>query len=105
MDEAEVRAALRDFPLSGLRVYPRVGSTNDEALAWAAGGADDLSLVVADEQTAGRRAVGRHGVLLRGLLPFAFDLRTSDQRQCENRRCYESGDLGVFHMLIVELEP
>lgn len=60
MYEAEVRAALRDLPLSGLRIYARTTSTNDEAMAWAAHGAADLSLVVADEQTAGRGRAGNH---------------------------------------------
>jgi BirA family biotin operon repressor/biotin-[acetyl-CoA-carboxylase] ligase len=59
MLDSEVRAALRDLPLGGLRVFQRVGSTNDVALAWARDGAPDLSLIVADEQTAGRGRAGR----------------------------------------------
>ncbi len=54
MDVDSVRAALRELPLGGLRVFERMGSTNDEALAWATRGARDLSLVLADEQTKGR---------------------------------------------------
>ena len=54
MDESGFRKAISDLPLGGFRFHERVGSTNDSALAWAAGGAADLSLVVADEQTAGR---------------------------------------------------
>ncbi|RPH62086.1 MAG: biotin--[acetyl-CoA-carboxylase] ligase [Chloroflexi bacterium] len=50
---------LSGLPLGGLRFYETVGSTNDEALAWAADGAKDLSLVVADEQTLGRGRLGR----------------------------------------------
>ena len=42
-----------------LRYFETIGSTNDEALAWAAQGAPDLSLVVADEQTSGRGRTGR----------------------------------------------
>ncbi len=52
-------AALADLPLGGLRFFGTTGSTNDEALAWAAAGARDLSLVIADEQTAGRGRAGR----------------------------------------------
>jgi BirA family biotin operon repressor/biotin-[acetyl-CoA-carboxylase] ligase len=37
----------------------QVGSTNSEALRWADAGAPDLSIVVADEQTAGRDRQGR----------------------------------------------
>ncbi len=58
MDEAEIRAALGDIPLSGLRFFESIGSTNDAAAAWVKVGAADFSLVVADEQTAGR---GRSG--------------------------------------------
>lgn len=50
---------LSGLPLGGLRFYETIGSTNDEALAWAASGAKDLSLVVADEQTSGRGRMGR----------------------------------------------
>jgi len=59
MLESEIRAALRDLPLGGLRVYQRVASTNDVALAWVREDAPDLALVVADEQTAGRGRGGR----------------------------------------------
>ncbi len=45
--------------LSEIRSFASVGSTNDEALAWAAEGANDLSLVFADEQLAGRGRMGR----------------------------------------------
>jgi BirA family biotin operon repressor/biotin-[acetyl-CoA-carboxylase] ligase len=54
LNETSIRAALRNLPLGGLRVFQTIGSTNDEAKAWAGAGAPDLSLVVADEQTAGR---------------------------------------------------
>ena len=49
-DETAIQAALSELPLGGLRVFRRIGSTNDEALAWASEGAADFSLVVADEQ-------------------------------------------------------
>jgi BirA family biotin operon repressor/biotin-[acetyl-CoA-carboxylase] ligase len=41
------------------RVFASVGSTQDEALAWARAGAPEGALVVADEQTAGRGRRGR----------------------------------------------
>ncbi len=59
MDQNELSAALADLPLGGLRFYDTIGSTNDEALRWAAEGARDLSLVVAEEQTAGRGRFSR----------------------------------------------
>ncbi|HTP01190.1 MAG TPA: biotin--[acetyl-CoA-carboxylase] ligase [Anaerolineales bacterium] len=59
MDQAELLAALAGLPLGGFRFYKSVGSTNDEALRWAAQGASDISIVLADEQTAGRGRSGR----------------------------------------------
>src|SRR5512141_2769024 len=59
MRRNELSAALAGLPLGGLRFFTTIGSTNDEALAWAAEGAPDQSLVVADEQTAGRGRAGR----------------------------------------------
>lgn len=58
-NRSTVEAALSAIPLGGLRVFQTVASTNDEALAWASAGAPDMSLVVADEQTAGRGRLGR----------------------------------------------
>jgi BirA family biotin operon repressor/biotin-[acetyl-CoA-carboxylase] ligase len=59
MNTHELRAALRDLPLGGVRFFESIGSTNDEALAWASQGATDLSIVIADEQTSGRGRLGR----------------------------------------------
>lgn len=39
--------------------HPSIGSTNDRAVALAAGGAPEVQLVLADEQTAGRGRLGR----------------------------------------------
>jgi BirA family transcriptional regulator, biotin operon repressor / biotin---[acetyl-CoA-carboxylase] ligase len=47
------------LPIGEVRYFESIGSTNDEALAWAAKGAPDLSLVIADEQTAGRGRLNR----------------------------------------------
>jgi len=57
--EAEFESAWRELPSGGLRLFATIGSTNDEALAWAAQGAGDFSLVLADEQTAGRGRMNR----------------------------------------------
>ena len=59
MNARALRRILSDLPLGGVRYYPQISSTNDAALAWAAEGAADLALVIADEQTAGRGRVGR----------------------------------------------
>jgi BirA family biotin operon repressor/biotin-[acetyl-CoA-carboxylase] ligase len=59
MDEHAFRKLLSDLPLKSLRYFEQIGSTNDEALAWATGGAPDLSLVYAGQQISGRGRMGR----------------------------------------------
>ncbi|HMV29043.1 MAG TPA: biotin--[acetyl-CoA-carboxylase] ligase [Anaerolineales bacterium] len=59
MNESSLKKRLAKLNLGGLRYFESLGSTNDEALAWAARGADDFSLVVADEQTQGRGRLDR----------------------------------------------
>ncbi len=54
-----IEQKLAGLNLGAVRYYDRLGSTNDEAAAWAEQGAPDLALVVADEQTAGRGRSGR----------------------------------------------
>lgn len=62
MDENQLRKSLADLPLGGIRFLQKTASTNDDALAWATEDANDLSLVVADEQTAGRGRLGRRWI-------------------------------------------
>ena len=59
MNQQELRSTLSKLPLGAIRYYDSIGSTNDEALAWAANDAQDLSIVVANEQTAGRGRLDR----------------------------------------------
>ncbi len=59
MNESSLKKQLAKLNLGGLRFFDSIGSTNDEALAWAAAGAKDFSLVVADEQTQGRGRLDR----------------------------------------------
>jgi BirA family biotin operon repressor/biotin-[acetyl-CoA-carboxylase] ligase len=54
MNETSLKKKLSKLKLGGLRYFDSIGSTNDEALTWAAAGAPDFSLVIADEQTQGR---------------------------------------------------
>ena len=58
MNEDQYQKKLSSLPLGGVRYFDSTGSTNDEALKWASEGASDFSLVISDEQTAGR---GRSG--------------------------------------------
>lgn len=59
MNPNDINKKLSKLPLGGIKYFDAVGSTNDEALAWAANDAKDLSLVIADEQTAGRGRLDR----------------------------------------------
>lgn len=59
MNQHELDQQLSDLPLGDVRFFNSIGSTNDEAIKWAAKGVADLSLIVADEQTAGRGRLDR----------------------------------------------
>jgi BirA family transcriptional regulator, biotin operon repressor / biotin---[acetyl-CoA-carboxylase] ligase len=59
MNEHSLKKKLSKLNIGGLRYFESIGSTNDEALAWATSGAPDLSLVIADEQTRGRGRLDR----------------------------------------------
>lgn len=59
MNESSLKKSLSKLNPGGLRYFDSIGSTNDEALAWAAEGAKDVSLVIADEQTQGRGRLDR----------------------------------------------
>lgn len=59
MNETSLKKALSKINIGGLRYFDSIGSTNDEALAWAASGAKDFSIVIADEQTRGRGRLNR----------------------------------------------
>jgi BirA family transcriptional regulator, biotin operon repressor / biotin---[acetyl-CoA-carboxylase] ligase len=59
MNETSLKKTLSNINIGGLRYFDSIGSTNDEALAWAASGAKDFSIVIADEQTRGRGRLHR----------------------------------------------
>ena len=59
MKQDELKKALSNLPLGQVKYFDSIGSTNTEALAWATNDAEDLSLVIADEQTAGRGRLDR----------------------------------------------
>jgi BirA family biotin operon repressor/biotin-[acetyl-CoA-carboxylase] ligase len=59
MDQVGLEQVLQGLALGPLRFLDQVGSTNTEALRWADSGAPDQSVIVADEQTAGRGRQGR----------------------------------------------
>lgn len=73
MNQNELKKTLSKLPLGDVRYFDSIGSTNTEALAWATSGAKDLSLVIADEQTAGRGRLDRKWSTPRGTA-LAFSL-------------------------------
>ena len=76
MNQNELKKVLSRLPLGDVRYFDSIGSTNNEALAWATGGAKDLSLVIADEQTAGRGRLDRKWFTPKGTaLAFSLILR------------------------------
>jgi BirA family biotin operon repressor/biotin-[acetyl-CoA-carboxylase] ligase len=78
MDESSLRATLAGLSIPALRFFDTVGSTNDEALAWAEAGAPDWALVAADRQTGGRGRLGRRWVTnLGAALAFSLIIRLS----------------------------
>lgn len=71
--------SIQKLPISKVRYFDSIGSTNDEALAWAAQGAPDLSIVIADEQTAGRGRLDRKWFTPKGsALAFSLILRPAN---------------------------
>lgn len=76
MNQHELKRSLSKLKLGDIRYFETIGSTNDEALAWAAANAPDLSIVVADEQTAGRGRQDRKWFTPKGTaLAFSLILR------------------------------
>ena len=54
MDQKSLEVRLASLPIQEIRYFDQIDSTNTFAAAWAEQGAPDLSLVIANEQTAGR---------------------------------------------------
>ena len=78
MNHSSLKKSLSKLNLGGLRYFESIGSTNDEAMVWAAGDARDFSLVVADEQTQGRGRLDRKWFTPKGsALAMSLILRPS----------------------------
>src|SRR5689334_723784 len=82
MNQTECKKALSKLPLGEVKYFDSIGSTNNEALAWATSGAPDLSIVIADEQTAGRGRLDRKWFTPKGAgLAFSLILHPSVQEK------------------------
>lgn len=78
MNKDQLIQYLAGLPIPDIRFFDSIGSTNDEALAWAEAGAANGSLVVAEQQTKGRGRLGRTWVTNPGsALAFSMVLRPS----------------------------
>ena len=101
VNEGRLRQALAHLSLGGLRYFEKIGSTNDEALAWASQGAPDWTLLVADEQTAGRGRSGRKWFTPpEAALAFSLILRPSADEQRFPARVTGLGALAVVDALV-----
>jgi BirA family biotin operon repressor/biotin-[acetyl-CoA-carboxylase] ligase len=87
VNQQELETMLSNLNLKAIRFFDSIGSTNDEALAWAKAGAGDFSLVVADEQTLGRGRLDRKWFTPpRTALAFSLILRpTYDEKSILSR--------------------
>lgn len=62
MIPTSLQTCLSHTRVNQIKYFESIGSTNDEALAWIHSGAEDFSLVIANEQTKGRGRFDRHWV-------------------------------------------
>lgn len=100
MDQHQLKKALARLPLGDIRYFDSIGSTNNEALAWATSGARDLSLVIADEQTAGRGRLNRKWFTSRGTaLAFSLILRPTAADESHLTRVVGLAGLAVIDAL------
>jgi BirA family biotin operon repressor/biotin-[acetyl-CoA-carboxylase] ligase len=102
MKQNDLKKALSKLPpgLGDVRYFDSIGSTNNEALAWAAGGAKDLSLVIADEQTAGRGRLDRKWFTPRGTaLAFSLILRPTAEEKLHLTRTVGLAALAIADSL------
>jgi BirA family transcriptional regulator, biotin operon repressor / biotin---[acetyl-CoA-carboxylase] ligase len=82
MNLIELKKSLSKLPLGDVQYFDTIGSTNDEALAWAAADTPDLSVVIADEQTAGRGRLDRKWFTPKGTgLAFSIVLRPTPEER------------------------
>ena len=82
MNQIQIKKSLAKLALGEIKYFDSIGSTNDEALAWAAADVPDLSLIIADEQTAGRGRLDRKWFTPRETaLAFSLVLRPTGEEK------------------------
>lgn len=94
MNVETLTALCAGLPVPQIKAFASIGSTNDEAKDWAAAGAGDGSLVVADQQTQGRGRFERRWITRPGAaLAFSLILRPT---QAEMARAGLFSPLGAL---------
>ena len=100
MNQNEIKKSLSKLALGDLQYFESIGSTNDEALVWAAKDAPDLSVVIADEQTAGRGRLDRKWSTPAGTaLAFTIILRPTTEEKPHLTRTVGLAALAVTESL------
>ena len=100
MNQSELKKSLSKLALGEIKYLDSIGSSNDEALAWAANEARDLSIVIADEQTAGRGRLDRKWFTPKGTaLAFSLILRPTAQEKTHLSRIVGLAALAVAESL------
>lgn len=101
MNQNKLRKYLANLPLREIKYLDSTGSTNDEALAWAANDAKDLSVVIADEQTAGRGRLDRKWFTPPGTaLAFSVILRPTAAERAQLSRIVGLAALAIMDALM-----
>jgi BirA family biotin operon repressor/biotin-[acetyl-CoA-carboxylase] ligase len=100
MDRNTLQSLLSDLQLSSVAYFNVLDSTNAQAKRWLENEAPHLSLVVADEQTAGRGRSGRTWITPRGAaLAFSLILRSEQIGSASLPRLTSLGALAVCDVL------
>jgi BirA family biotin operon repressor/biotin-[acetyl-CoA-carboxylase] ligase len=80
MNEEKLIEKLQGLQITEMRFFETIGSTNEEALQWAINGAKDNSLVIANQQTAGRGRRKRRWITIPGSsLAFSLILKPTEK--------------------------
>lgn len=100
MDTTRLQNHLADLRLGKIEFYPTLDSTNSEAVRMAGEGVQELSLVVADEQSAGRGRGDRAWLTpAGGALAFSLVLRPGQNLDISTTRLVGLGALGLCDVL------
>jgi BirA family biotin operon repressor/biotin-[acetyl-CoA-carboxylase] ligase len=99
MNQSQIKKSLSKLAIGEVKYFDSIGSTNDEALAWAAADAPDLSIIIADEQTAGRGRLDRKWFTPKETaLAFSLILRPSREE-----KPYLSRIVGLAALAVAEV--